>query len=136
MACAAIALALLHPAPLIFAALALLLGASAFDARSGTIPLVVIVASLAIACVAHRNPLGAAYAVLPLFFAWRTKEAAFGYGDVLAILIIGLVLTPLGAPIALVIGYAAALLVARLRRVRGARLLPYVTLAACALVAI
>jgi hypothetical protein len=118
------------------AALLLLLIAAAYDARCGTIPLLLLLASLAAAALAHRNPVGAAYGILPLAIAWRTNEAAFGYGDALAIIIIGLTLSPLGAPVALIAGGAAALIMARVRRVRATRLLPYLTLAACALVAI
>lgn len=114
-ALAVIVYAALHPEHEASAlALAVLVAASAFDAVSGTIPLLLLLAAVAISGVStaidHRIPWLALWTLPIAYSAARSREAAIGWGDVLALIVLAVALPFQAAIAAVIIGAAASLI--------------------------
>lgn len=118
-------------------ALGVLVAASAFDALNGTIPLLLLLAAVAIsgasAAIDHRIP-WLALGTLPIgYSAAKTRETAIGWGDVLALIVLAVALPFQAAIAAIIVGASASLLSTTiftfLSGSRAGRMTPFLALA-------
>lgn len=116
--------------------IALLILASAFDAFSGSVPLLLLLAgvsaAIAVTTLEHRVP-WFGLAVLPFAFAaWRSEENAIGWGDVLGLLILAIALPFWSAIVAIIVGSGLSLIVTFMSNRRAGRMTPFIALGAVA----
>lgn len=133
-AVAVIAYAALHPQHEVAAlALAVLVAASAFDAATGSIPLLLLLAAVVIggvsAAIDHRMPWLALGTVPIAYSAAKSREAAVGWGDVLALIVLAAALPFTAAIAAVIVGVTASLLFTLMSATRGGRMTPFFALA-------
>lgn len=130
---AVIAYAALHPDHETSAlALAVLVAASAFDAVTGSIPLLLLLAAVTISGVSaaldHRIPWLVLAAAPIAYSAAKSGEAAIGWGDVLALVVLSIALPTNAATAAIIVGATTSLLFTLLSRQRGVRMTPFLAL--------
>lgn len=117
--------------PYDLALLTVLVPASIYDARSRTVPTVLIIAMLLVAGAAalavHTRAAGALVAAPLAIVAWRSKEEALGWADVATIAAIGSVLGLYAGAVAVLVASTGALVYARVRGRRSVAWVPWLT---------